>query len=77
MEIDKKVEEKVEEKVVSIFAKAKSVDNLDHKKVNTSPHESLETNFDEIMRKNKQSKERMRNDRSKANRSVLKSFRIK
>jgi hypothetical protein len=73
MEVDKKVEEKV----VSIFAKAKPVDNFDHKNSKISPHESLETNFDDIMRKNKQSKERMRNDRNKANRSVLKSFRIK
>lgn len=56
--------------VVSIF---------DRKRKSEAENTKAETkkDFDEIARKNKENKERLRKERSQANSSVLKSYKIK
>lgn len=49
----------------------------DRNRVEDDDTEETEDYFKQLARKNKETKERMAKDRAKANRSVLRSFRIK
>ena len=61
--------------VVSIFDRKKREQELEAE-LNADSAESSES-FLSIMEKNRESKERMKKDRNKANRSVLRSYRLK
>ena len=61
--------------VVSIFDRKKRELELEAE-LNAENAESSES-FLSIMEKNRESKERMKKDRNKANRSVLRSYRLK
>lgn len=57
--------------VVSLFAKKSETKEEDKK-------EEVEgTNFDSVMEHNKKNKDRLEKERSQANKSVLRSYRIK
>jgi len=60
-------------KVVSIFSKK------DDKEIKKSASDSPEnpTSFSDIMRQNQKNKERLEKERASANKSVLRSYRIK
>lgn len=61
-------------KVVSLFAR-KEQSNAPQ---NASPKkEEAELSFDEVMRRNNQNEERLRKERERANKGVLRSYRIK
>lgn len=64
-----------ESKVITLFASRK-VEESTHSKVELNPEVSSESFFDS-MRKNGENAERLRKERLNANKSVLKSYRIK
>ena len=66
-------ENEVATNVVSLFERK----NKMAEKVGNETQEDSSEFFDAIVRKNQQVKERMKKDRNKANRSVLRSYRIK
>lgn len=57
------------DKVVSIFSKKKDTENVSESK-------ELET-FEEVIKRNKETAERMKKDREKANKGVIRSYRLK
>lgn len=63
-----------ENKVVSLFA-AREKREAGEKTIPSSA--SAAESFDEVMRKNKEVADRMKKEREKKNKSVLKSYRIK
>lgn len=73
-------DKKVASNVVSIFAAKSSLDEqreevadqASQKKVSNEEHD-----FADVVRRNQQIAERMRKERQKANRSVLRSYRLK
>jgi hypothetical protein len=64
------------DKVVSIFD-AKKKEKTEETKEKASEAKDSELSFDEIMKKNKAIEERMKKERLNANKSVLRSYRIK
>lgn len=60
-------------KVVSIFSKKNSKEGSD-KKVDSTENPQ---NFSDVMRQNQKNKERLEKERASANKSVLRSYRIK
>jgi hypothetical protein len=67
-------ENQTEEKVINMFANRETQSESSTSKPKSS---EAETSFAELMKKNAENSERMRKERNKANRSVLKSYRIK
>jgi hypothetical protein len=58
--------------VVSMFSRIKDVDAAA-----AQPQDVAELSFAEIMKKNKEVEEKMKKERNKQNRAVLRSYRIK
>jgi hypothetical protein len=69
------IEATTESKTISLFGSRKPADSS-IAKVEQNPAESAESFFDS-MRKNGENAERLRKERLNANKSVLKSYRIK
>jgi len=67
--------EKPTSNIVSLFGSKKSAAPVDSKVADES--EPSSESFLDSMRKNMENQERLRKERSKANQSVLKSYRIK
>ena len=64
-------ENEVKANVVSLFDRQRKVDEIG------AEVEPKELDFMTIMKKNRDAKERMKKDRNKSNRSVLRSYRLK
>lgn len=62
------------DKVVSIFSARKSVDESAK---SAAPRPSAGETFAEIMRRNAENLDRMRRERSQANKGVIKSYKLK
>lgn len=70
------IKQSEEKKVVSLFESRKKEESAT---VNGSPSETTDPNslFLEAMRRNAENRERLKSERAKANKSVLRSYRIK
>jgi hypothetical protein len=60
-------------KVVSIFSKK----NAEEKESRATETNEQPTSFSDVMRQNQKNKERLEKERASANKSVLRSYRIK